>query len=187
MPNWCQNILTVSGPVEAVNGFVEAVKTDDSPLSLSTLYPLPDAVEKGEIIQGNNGIRIATMSNAEYNWHVKHWGTKWDVCDVTSHESIGDGTKTVTYRFESAWSPPVEWLEHVVMNNDGLVNGLSFTLAYCEAGVGYVGMASGDSSVGIYVDDTDDLYDLEFAHAAEEVGFEGWVAMYEEYEGNTVY
>jgi hypothetical protein len=187
MPNWCQNILTVSGPVEDVNGFVEAVKTDDSPLSLSTLYPLPDDVEKGEIIQGNNGIRIATMSNAEYNWHVKHWGTKWDVCEVTSHESIGDGVKTVTYRFESAWSPPVEWLEHVVMDNDDLMNGLSFTLAYCEAGVGYVGMASGDSSVGIYDDESGDLCDIEFAEAAESVGFEGWVAMYEEHEGNPVY
>jgi len=186
MPNWCQNILTVSGPVEAVDKFIEVVKTDDSPLSLSTLYPLPDDVKRGEVLT-HNGVSIPTMSDEEYRWHVKHWGTKWDVCDVISHESVSDGTKTVTYRFDSAWSPPVEWMEHVVMNNNDLMDGLSFTLAYCEAGGGYVGEASGDSSVGIYIDDMEDLYDLEFAEAAESVGFEGYVEMYEEYEGNTIY
>jgi hypothetical protein len=182
MPNWCQNILIVRGDADKVQRFAEAVKTEDSPLSLATLYPLPDNVKRGEVIYAN-GKAIPTMSEDEWDWYVKHWGTKWDVqdCRVANNDDI------VTYYFDSAWSPPVEWLEHVVMNNPDLMDGLMFSLAYAEAGMGYVGIAMGDSNVGIYPDDANQLEGIEFAEAAEDVGFEGYVAMYEEYGGNTIY
>ncbi len=51
MPNWCQNILIVTGNVDEVARFQEAAKPDpkqtDADLTLGRLYPIPKGVKKG--------------------------------------------------------------------------------------------------------------------------------------------
>jgi hypothetical protein len=49
-----------------------------------------------------------------YSWALRYWGTKWD---VTKSEvgglpdtGIPSGADTVTLRFNTAWSPPEEWI-----------------------------------------------------------------------------
>jgi hypothetical protein len=40
-----------------------------------------------------------------YSWRVEHWGTKWDIGDDGTIDDFGD---SVTFAFDSAWSPPIE-------------------------------------------------------------------------------
>ena len=44
-----------------------------------------------------------------YSWNCANWGTKWDAC----HCSIDPDTDygELEAHFDTAWSPPIEWLE----------------------------------------------------------------------------
>jgi hypothetical protein len=66
-----------------------------------------------------------------YDWCVEKWGTKWDVEGYVSRG--GDTDAHIT--FESAWSPPTYWLEHVAPQFPNL----KFQLNYREEGVGFEG------------------------------------------------
>ena len=55
-----------------------------------------------------------------YSFNTREWGTKWEPAEVhVSFEGKGedlldrDGRQTLTYSFETAWSPPAEWLQKV--------------------------------------------------------------------------
>lgn len=41
-----------------------------------------------------------------YNWNVRNWGTKWEL----SNADVSESETSLSYYFESAWSPPVEAL-----------------------------------------------------------------------------
>ena len=173
MPNWCQNILTVSGPVEDVDRFMEAVKSpvDNTDLSLGRLMPIPD-----------------DQQDNWYKWCIHNWGTKWDVDAVvvsetiTANDKIPYGTrKSVTYRFSSAWSPPVELFSTLIDNGDSKCNNLYFHLAYAEGGMGFIGVAEGNIEEG-FSDWCDECHDWkDWAYRAESIGFEGEIASYLDY------
>lgn len=53
------------------------------------------------------------QGNDWYDWNVRNWGTKWDVAvhdnDKYPDTEITDESKTsLGYRFNTAWSPPIE-------------------------------------------------------------------------------
>ena len=165
MPNWCQNILKISGPEEAMKAFLKIA--EDRKFCLETYYPYetPD----GEW---------------DYGWCVRHWGTKWD---VSEHGSVfmgapgADAPESSTYmmtylrakkvedepyletsiRFLTAWGPPSEGIQTIGVRNPAL----SFELIYFEAGHGYAGIltvAQGGESTK----------ELEPEAAVEQFGFE---------------
>jgi hypothetical protein len=68
-----------------------------------------------------------------HDWCIAHWGTKWDV-EATLDEIFPD---YLEYRFDSAWSPPVEFLKKVAQDFPRL----RFVLKYDEPGMGFMGMA----------------------------------------------
>ena len=70
-----------------------------------------------------------------YDWRVANWGTKWD---VNAKLRIDDETY-LAYSFDSAWSPPIAWLEKVVKQFPKL----HFKLKYEEEGIGFMGIAIG--------------------------------------------
>lgn len=173
MPNWCQNILTISGPTEDVNRFIEAAKSpvDNTDLSLGRLMPIPEDQE-----------------NNWYDWCISNWGTKWDVDAVITHDHIyADkhipyGTrKSVTYRFSSAWSPPVELFSTLINRDDSIFENLYVHLAYAESGMCFVGVAEGDAETGFddWCDECDSWKD--WAYRAESIGFDGEIESYREY------
>jgi hypothetical protein len=67
-----------------------------------------------------------------YSWSIHNWGTKWDASDGginSDHESELDVS------FETAWAPPIEWLEKASIK----YKKLKFTLEYTEEGMSFEG------------------------------------------------
>lgn len=152
MPNWCENTLTVSGydnPKQFKKFVSLALKnpkkenensTPEYPL-LSNLVPMPKELENTEspnrkpIEEQQPLIEKYGFSNW-YDWAVGTWGTKWDVNARTNYT---EGDEEIIFDFDSAWSPPIEWLEKVCKQFPEL----DFKLKYEESGMGFMGIAVG--------------------------------------------
>lgn len=96
-----------------------------------------------------------------YQWAINNWGTKWDVCDKAfPYESVNG--QVVDFEFTTAWSPPVEALQHFVSREDGpyslLPKGaqLEILLDYAEPGCNFMGRVVW---TGPKIDDSTIVYD----------------------------
>lgn len=88
MPNWCFNVMKVYGSSDELEDFKTNNKLSGNCLSFTCISPRPDDVEW-------------------YLWNVTNWGTKWDACDPI----LVENDDYLEYSFNTAWSPPTEWLE----------------------------------------------------------------------------
>ena len=166
MPNWCQNILKISGPEVAMHAFLG--KSEDRRFSLETYYPYgtPD----GEW---------------DYDWCIQNWGTKWDVSENGSmmlaaaagaempesstymmaklNGTTVEGSKLLETEvtFLTAWGPPTEGISHIAKQHPEL----RFELIYFEAGHGFAGRLTVDS-------DGETSEGLDPETAAADFGFE---------------
>lgn len=70
-----------------------------------------------------------------YNWRVSNWGTKWDACE--GDWDLDEGEMRIY--FNTAWSPPIGWLENVCAQFPEL----EFKMLFEEEGMGYCGRADG--------------------------------------------
>lgn len=112
MPNYCSNVLIVSCK--------DVKKLDEFKSKLKFKYN--NVVDFFETF-------VPAKSHEE---RVENWGTKWDACDcemITNHDNI-------VFKFESAWSPPLNFLETIAEQYDTF----KFELAYCEIGVQVYGV-----------------------------------------------
>jgi hypothetical protein len=73
--------------------------------------------------------------NHWYDFNVREWGTKWDVAvrdgedyPETELNTEDDWSTSLTYRFNTAWSPPVPAIEKLSLQYPNL----EFTLSYEE-------------------------------------------------------
>jgi len=152
MPNWCSNTLEVQGDNKRVKEFAKKAEGKNTKLSLASLYPEPD-YEKTEVkptfpdVVGNN--EPVSIKDSWWDWRIQNWGTKWDVkAEIVAHTN-GE----IVYSFDSAWSPPVDWLEKVAQDYPEL----EFELEYEETGMGFEGVATAiDGEV------TNETYDVEY-------------------------
>jgi hypothetical protein len=79
---------------------------------------IQDGVSDEEYIkQPDNTLPIAEAmmfkGNHWYDWNVRNWGTKWDVAvrhgdDYPETELMEEDKTFLAYRFNTAWSPPIE-------------------------------------------------------------------------------
>ena len=172
MPNWCSNTLMVQGSGKPMDKFIKQcdMQEDENGYGgqvtelLSKFYPMPielsDQVSGACTIDGKK-VRVWRVVDGEnvaidektiadwkkrfgtdnwWDWCVNNWGTKWD---VTAEEDWRDD-EVIHLRFESAWSPPVAWLEQVAAQFPKL----TFKLKYEEEGYCFMGLATGkDGSV----------------------------------------
>ena len=150
MPNWCSNILIVRPNDDEKRSKVELTafklenRSPEEDLSLNSSVTMPPQYEEGD---------------KWYDWRVSNWGTKWDVSDVQLEES----KDMLTYSFETAWAPPVEWVKTV----SKIYPMLSFQLEFEEPGVGlFGGMNIEDGDIieewendNPYSEDDDDEYE----------------------------
>lgn len=127
MPNWCYNTVRISGHgnykveklMEAVKG--KKVEQDgkeyQAPFSFNSIVPMPedirDTTSPTRISETNTQEQVDALQEKYgvtnwYDWAIKNWGTKWDLnafhddTQVNYHEDANE----VTYRFDTAWSPP---------------------------------------------------------------------------------
>ena len=163
MPNHCDNELRIYGPKAERNRFLAgaqaAGKCDERINILNAYYPVPKELEGicsgGATIDGvsvrvwrtvdGKNVRIpdeelASLANTHgatnsYDWCVRHWGTKWG---DYNHSDPVETKSSLMFRFNSAWSPPVEGL---VVVSEAFPK-LRFELRYWEAGCGFKGGAS---------------------------------------------
>ena len=162
MPNWCNNTLYIHADNKEdmkelknlLDETLEISKDNNCAVGLlNAIVSMPEELENTK--KGSNG--------DEYNWYdwrVSNWGTKWDVeCFETIMEEdyieqysqqVGDNRiETIMeeyymeFQFDSAWGPPVTWLEIVAK----LFPKLKFTLKYDEPGMGFMGVASGRGEI----------------------------------------
>ena len=124
MPNWCQNLMIVSGSEDEISKFEESNKTDESPLTFSAAVPRPASEEENW-----------------YDWNCENWGTKWDACNVGVNHDYEQGWVrdeediAISYSFETAWSPPAEWFGRMSAQWPDL----KFILNYVELGCDFSG------------------------------------------------
>ena len=139
MPNWCNNTLYIRA--EEKEDMKELKDLLDKTLKfskdnhcannlLSAIIPMPKELE---------GTTSPKDKPNWYDWCNDNWGTKWDVdCYETQMED-----DYMEFGFDSAWAPPVPWLEKVAR----LFPKLKFSLKYDEPGMGFMGCAKGRGNI----------------------------------------
>ena len=121
MPNWCSNSLDVSGPDRVLQAWINNVERNrGSEIGLfGSFAPMPEDIADW------------------YVAHINEWGTKWDVPISDGHLFIDRYVDGVTLRFDTAWSPPLSWLESMCRDWPSL----QFGLAFEEPGMNFMGYA----------------------------------------------
>lgn len=157
MPNWCENILVVTGDDTELSKFdktfkgrpalwsleefelgvedfdvamaKKAAEWNEMPLqyTFNALYPVPEEILRN----GYNGKEENGSLLSGYDWCIENWGTKWDMNSVTQEENPGE----IKYYFSTAWGPPLEWCEKVA--GDWLQ--LEFKVLFFEPGMCFAG------------------------------------------------
>jgi hypothetical protein len=117
-----------------------------------------------------------------YDWRINNYGTKWDCSSI---DFTIEETKFSTL-FQSAWSPPTNWLEKVQKDYPTL----KFKLIYEETGNWFAGIAyTGEFEEGEepYIN----IEDGEPQHCIEDIGnvsYCGWESnAYVSADGTTIY
>ena len=146
MPNWCYNHLEVSGDEIQLREFVEKSLVspkeneihDRTEFSFNGTYPMPEDLNITKGTQTQDEKEQAMLNKARYghtdwyDWRCEEWGTKWDACEAhIDHNDIN----YFAVSFETAWSPPVNWIKNIMQDFPDL----QFTLEYEESGMGYGG------------------------------------------------
>lgn len=92
MPNWVTNELVVTGDAAQLKDFKDKFFTfveNKKVPTFNKIVPMPDE-EKDNW----------------YDWRVEHWGTKWD---ANYSEINAMASNMIDVRFDTAWSPPIEF------------------------------------------------------------------------------
>jgi len=152
MPNHCNNNLIVEGSPARVRDFArdhyrqpdnwkpldEPAKEHKTTLDFSFSVPYPPLHEREDLEQG------------WYDWQIGNWGTKWNAYDImpeTFPQVLKEIEETdgLTYSFDTAWSPPVEWMLEAAKKYPHL----TFTLTYEEPGMCFAGYfkTKGDKTI----------------------------------------
>lgn len=114
MPNWCTNILTVSGPADSLDKFFQTVTAGKEGLDFNTTVPMPPGLEKDLYNLPEEEQKRIKAENLKkygsedwYNWCVNNWGVKWNASEVSDREDVEGGQRLT---FSTPWGPPVYWM-----------------------------------------------------------------------------
>jgi hypothetical protein len=124
MPNYCANTLVIEGDKARLNHFQHKARSVEragkalerrmvkEPLTFGKFLPVPKNVDW-------------------FDWCVANWGTKWE----PDTYSVYREPNRLVYTFNTAWSPPLEWLMAAAIVRPKL----KFILEYDEPGMVYQG------------------------------------------------
>ena len=112
MPNWTANTVEITGTPKDILKFKKHMGEG---FSFEKIIPPPADMFHGDLTEKNRQECADKGVPNWYDWHCENWDTKWDACHVEVEEHEYDGMlrgrecrdlMTVTYRFDTAWSPP---------------------------------------------------------------------------------
>ena len=139
MPNWCFNNLRVAGPKKIVARFqnnaarlsaAQTPQVNQAPevFSFQSLVPIPANLLTSEPASGR------------HEWEFQNWG-----CRGGANEAVlvSVSQDALAYEFETAWTPPLAFLEHL----SRAWPTLSFELEYDEPYAGLKGNARAKAGV----------------------------------------
>lgn len=129
MPNWCSNALYVSGDADKVKSFFNN-GVQDGLWKMSLYFPMPIELEvtTSPSKEPNQDLIKRFGHDNWYDWRCENYGTKWD----SDSDNYGDD---YVY-FETAWSPPLPWLQKVAKDYPEL----TFRIDYSEEGMQFGGV-----------------------------------------------
>ena len=148
MPNYCNNVVEIRGPVKVVKALV------DHRLDFMKIYPYPKDLD---IVAGRSGaddspeqiqLVAAEESNLKkygyknwYDWCVSEWGTKWnaggsDNADMQIDWDEDGDDSIALFQFDTAWAPALGVLQKLRDDHPEL----SVECRYHEPGVGFMGV-----------------------------------------------
>ena len=112
MPNWCSDVITLSGEgLEKFRKTLHSKNEDGKMIEFSFRQIVPRPKEQDE---------------NWYEWNLNNWGTKWDVNGV----DIEDKGDAIIIHTETAWSPPFAWALRVSRR----IPDLTIIIKYRESG-----------------------------------------------------
>jgi hypothetical protein len=104
---------------------------------LNKFYSMPSELENTKSpCEANQELRDKYGFDNWYDWRINKWGTKWDV-DIEFREEDSDN-ECLFISFDSAWSPPCNWLLKVSQDFPNL----KFELEYEEGGCCFKGVTT---------------------------------------------
>ena len=163
MPNWCNNSITITGPIDVIRPLYEQACDDanDETGLLDAMCPMPKALHETESPSRSSEEAQAELiaqygASDWYSWRVNNWGTKWEISsEGLEFEDNGDGTATLSGWFDSAWAPPIGAYNHYLDRMEGAV---TLEASYYEPGMDFAGFyTDGDDE---YLEDLHSEYKL---------------------------
>ena len=141
MPNWCSNTIEIEGTKEQINAFVSFLDEQTGKEWFSFFKPTPPELKE----------------EGWYEWNIENWGTKWncDAQDWVKVENPNADESSVTFWFDSAWSPPTALYEFIEATST-----LNIKASYNEGGMGFVGE---------FVDGVDECFNYESLEDLEDI------------------
>jgi len=118
MPNWCQNILTVTDSSNKVKKYLRK-----NGFYFEKIKPTPKKL-------------LDDKDDGWYFWRIQNWGTKWDI--ENEIDSITHKENNVLISFNTAWSPPIPLIETL----SKMFPAATFELKYFEGGMCFGGIAT---------------------------------------------
>ena len=140
MPNWCDNTIQISGNADAIKRLKEFVGrplTQDGEEIKEPLYSLANIMPSTPDATPMLGdMSKSTGHDDWYHNNINTWGTKWDVCGNVYMSNYTDGDESISYSFDSAWSPPTPTTERL----SEIFPELIITHTYYETGCDFWGI-----------------------------------------------
>ena len=170
MPNWCDNQVTITGPNKIIDK-IEKIANEEKGTEglLQFMYPMPAELKDTTADGSDNKEMIKKYGYSDwYGWATDNWGTKWDISEFYGVDRNGD---TISFSFQSAWSPPTGAYENFISENSEC----SLKSYYYEGGCDFMGIWDNGDDRCYTISETapegskDDFWDTEDGEMLDEM------------------
>jgi hypothetical protein len=186
MPNWCGNLLTVTGPRDERTRLVKLLREPnvfEQTLPMPQSFSAEDMVLIGEMATrlvnsgypGSGSIRVEDCDEARDLFAGLYWGTRTDTDGDGNSISVHDSEEATRISFDTAYSPPAPVIKELSRQYPTLAFRLVWDDGSGDAGEAEYVAGAGDAIEYRHLDQADD-YDrilYEYRGIRRELGLEG--------------
>lgn len=158
MPNWCNNQITITGPNSVIDKIEKIVGEENSKDGLLNFFKQMPKELDGTTAPSSSADGPQPMVDGFdnwYDWRCENWGTKWEVCEFYGVDrqyltETSEGESTISFAFDSAWSPPTDAYFNFIQENSDC----SLRATYHEPGCDFMGIWDNGSDQCYTISDT---------------------------------